>query len=155
MIQIYYGFGKGKTTAAIGQGMRAKGAGKSVTFVQFLKDNKSSELSVLPFDIFNAPDSLPFNPGKEYQAWVDSAIDYIENSESDIIILDEFLDVVDSFLSVEKALDILNTLADREVVITGHKEIEELFEKADYITFMDKIKHPFDLGVKARKGIEY
>lgn len=155
MIQIYYGFGKGKTTAAIGQGMRAKGAGKSVTFVQFLKDNKSSELSVLPFDIFNAPDSLPFNPGKEYQAWVDSAIDYIENSESDIIILDEFLDVVDSFLSVEKALDILNTLADREVVITGHKEIKELFEKADYITFMDKIKHPFDLEVKARKGIEY
>lgn len=155
MIQIYYGFGKGKTTAAIGQGMRAKGAGKSVTFVQFLKDNKSSELSVLPFDIFNAPDSLPFNPGKEYQAWADSAIDYIENSESDIIILDEFLDVVDSFLSVEKALDILNTLADREVVITGHKEIKELFEKADYITFMDKIKHPFDLGVKARKGIEY
>lgn len=155
MIQIYYGFGKGKTTAAIGQGMRAKGAGKSVTFVQFLKDNKSSELSVLPFDIFNAPDSLPFNPGKEYQAWVDSAIDYIENSESDIIILDEFLDVVDSFLSVEKALDILNALADREVVITGHKEIKELFEKADYITFMDKIKHPFDLGVKARKGIEY
>lgn len=155
MIQIYYGFGKGKTTAAIGQGMRAKGAGKSVTFVQFLKDNKSSELSVLPFDIFNAPDSLPFNPGKEYQAWVDSAIDYIENSESDIIILDEFLDVVDSFLSVEKALDILNALADSEVVITGHKEIKELFEKADYITFMDKIKHPFDLGVKARKGIEY
>ena len=155
MIQIYYGFGKGKTTAAIGQGIRAKGAGKSVTFVQFLKDNKSSELSVLPFDIFNAPDSLPFNPGKEYQAWADSAIDYIENSESDIIILDEFLDVVDSFLSVEKALDILNTLADREVVITGHKEIKELFEKADYITFMDKIKHPFDLGVKARKGIEY
>ena len=55
MIQIYYGFGKGKTTAAIGQGMRAKGAGNTVTLVQFLKDNKSSELSVLPFDIFNAP----------------------------------------------------------------------------------------------------
>ena len=65
MIQIYYGFGKGKTTAAIGQGMRAKGAGNTVTLVQFLKDDKSSELSVLPFDIFNAPDTLPFNPGKE------------------------------------------------------------------------------------------
>ena len=55
MIQIYYGFGKGKTTAAIGQGMRAKGAGNTVTLVQFLKDDKSSELSVLPFDIFNHP----------------------------------------------------------------------------------------------------
>ena len=155
MIQIYYGFGKGNTTAAIGQGMRAKGAGYSVTFVQFFKDNKSSELSVLPFDIFNAPDTLPFNPGKDYQAWVDSAIDYIINSKSDMIILDEFLDVIDSFVSIDKALDILNTLDGREVIITGHKEIKRLFEKADYITFMDKIKHPYDLGVRARKGIEY
>ncbi len=155
MIQIYYGLGKGKTTAAIGQGMREKGAGNTVTFVQFLKDNKSSELSVLPFDIFNAPDTLPFNPGKDYQVWVDSAIDYILNSKSDMIILDEFLDVIDSFVSIDKALDILDKLSGREVVITGHKEITRLFEKADYITFMDKIKHPYDLGVKARKGIEY
>ena len=155
MIQIYYGFGKGKTTAAIGQGMRAKGAGNTVTFVQFLKDNKSSELSVLPFDIFNAPDALPFNPGKGYQAWVDSAIDYILNSKSDMIILDEFLDVIDTFVPLDKALDILDKLDGREVIITGHKEIKKLFEKADYITFMDKIKHPYDLGIKARKGIEY
>ena len=141
MIQIYYGFGKGKTTAAIGQGMRAKGAGNTVTLVQFLKDNKSSELPVLPFDIFNAPDALPFNPSKEYQAWVDSAIDYIISSKSNMIILDEF--------------GILDMLNGREIVITGHKKVEKLFEKADYITFMDKIKHPYDMGVKARKGIEY
>ena len=144
MIQIYYGFGKGKTTAAIGQGMRAKGAGNTVT-----------ELSVLPFDIFNAPDTLPFNPGKEYQAWVDSAIDYIISSKSNMIILDEFLDVIDSFVPVDKALGILDMLNGREIVITGHKKVEKLFEKADYITFMDKIKHPYDMGVKARKGIEY
>lgn len=155
MIQIYYGFGKGKTTAAIGQGMRAKGAGNTVTLVQFLKDNKSSELSVLPFDIFNAPDTLPFNPGKEYQAWVDSAIDYIISSKSNMIILDEFLDVIDSFVPADKALGILDMLNGREIVITGHKKVEKLFEKADYITFMDKIKHPYDMGVKARKGIEY
>ena len=201
MIQIYYGFGKGKTTAAIGQGMRAKGAGNTVTLVQFLKDdpfsievltvnghikngvyvsshlhynitylmeaddqekliikedeNKGSELSVLPFDIFNAPDTLPFNPGKEYQAWVDSAIDYIISSKSNMIILDEFLDVIDSFVPVDKALGILDMLNGREIVITGHKKVEKLFEKADYITFMDKIKHPYDMGVKARKGIEY
>lgn len=44
MIQIYFGYGKGKTTSALGQGMRAKGAGKNVLLVQFLKNNKSSEL---------------------------------------------------------------------------------------------------------------
>ena len=126
MIQIYYGFGKGKTTAAIGQGMRAKGAGNTVTLVQFLKDDKSSELSVLPFDIFNAPDTLPFNPGKEYQAWVDIAIDYIISSKSNMIILDEFLDVIDSFVPVDKALGILDMLNGREIVITGHKKVEKL-----------------------------
>ena len=63
MIQIYFGYGKGKTTSALGQGMRAKGAGKNVLLVQFLKNNKSSELAVLPFDIFKSPENLPFNPG--------------------------------------------------------------------------------------------
>lgn len=155
MIQIYYGFGKGKTTAAIGQGMRAAGAKMSVLLVQFLKDNKSSELSVLPFDIYKAPDSLPFNPGKEYQAWVDKAIEYILNSKCDMIILDEFLDVIGSFVTVDKALVIIEKLKGKEVVITGHKKSCELFERADYITHMDKLKHPYDLGTKARKGIEY
>lgn len=154
MIHIYYGYGKGKTSSAVGAGMRAKGAGKSVFFVQFLKDNKSSELSVLPFDIFPAPESVPFNPGPEYKEWVEKALNAVKNCDSDVIILDEFLDVIPSFVSVETALSVIDK-AEREVIITGHKEVKELFEKADYLTFMDKIKHPYDKGVKARKGIEY
>ena len=153
MIHIYYGYGKGKTSSAIGAGMRAKGAGKSVFLVQFLKDNKSSELSVLPFDVFSAPESLPFNPDKSYQPWVDSALNAVENCKNDVIILDEFLDVIPDFVSVQKALELIDT--GREIIITGHKEVKELFEKADYLTFMDKIKHPYDKGVKARKGFEY
>lgn len=154
MIHIYFGYGKGKTTAALGLGMRAKGAGKSVSLVQFFKDNKSSELQAVPFDVFEAPDSLPFNPDERYQAWVDAALNYIKSSESDVIILDEFLDVIPKFVSVESALELINK-PNSEIVITGHKELEELFNKADYITHMDKLKHPFDSGVKARKGIEY
>ncbi len=153
MIHIYYGFGKGKTTAALGLGLRAKGAGKSVTLVQFFKSNKSSELNVAPFEVFEAPESIPFNPGKEYQAWVDKAVSFIEKCESDVIILDEFIDVVPDFVTLEKALELLEK--ECEIVITGHKEIPELFEKADYITHMDKVKHPYDRGVKARKGIEF
>ena len=72
-----------------------------------------------------------------------------------MIILDEFLDVIDSFVPADKALGILDMLGGREIIITGHKKVKSLFEKADYITFMDKIKHPYDMGVKARKGIEY
>ena len=139
MIQIYFGYGKGKTTSALGQGMRAKGAGKNVLLVQF----------------FKSPENLPFNPGKEYQAWVDSALSYIKNSTCDIIILDEFLDVIDTFVSLNDSLDLLNCLKDKEVIITGHKKIDKFFEKADYITHMEKVKHPYDLGIGARKGIEY
>lgn len=154
MIHVYYGYGKGKTSSAIGAGMRAKGAGKSVFFVQFLKDNKSSELSVLPFDVFSAPESVPFNPGPEYKEWVDKALSAVKDCKSDFIILDEFLDVIPNFVSIDDALSLIKK-ADCEIIITGHKEVKELFEKADYLTFFDKIKHPYDKGVKARKGIEY
>ena len=98
MIHIYYGYGKGKTSSAIGAGMRAKGAGKSVFFTQFLKDNKSSELSVLPFDIFEAPESVPFNPDSSYKEWTDSALNAAKNSPCDFIILDEFLDVIPTLI---------------------------------------------------------
>ena len=153
MLHIYYGNGKGKTTAAIGLGIRARGAGMSVSLVQFLKDCNSSELKAVDFEVIKAPESLPFNPGREYQAWVDSAICFIESCSSEVIILDEFLDVIPDFVSEEQALRLINKEA--EVIITGHKEIKPLFEKADYITHMEKIKHPFDKGVKARRGIEF
>lgn len=153
MIQVYYGNGKGKTTAAIGAGMRAYGAGKSVLLVQFLKDNRSSELGAVPFDVFKAPDHVPFNPGEEYKPWVDSAIEHIKNTDYDVIILDEFLDIIPSFISVWNAVTLLDF--SKEFIITGHRTIQPLFDQADYITLMKNERHPFDLGIKARKGIEF
>ena len=158
MIHIYYGMGTGKTTAAIGRGMRAKGAGKSVFLVQFMKDNKSNELKTIPFDIFEAPDSLPFNPGDEYFEWIENAYKAIMQSECDIIILDELLDVIPKFIPVEDAAWTVHSLSadeGKEVIITGHKEIPKLFDMADYITHFEKIKHPYDRGIEAREGIEY
>lgn len=151
MIHIYYGYGKGKTSSAIGAGMRAYGAGMRVTLVQFLKDNKSSELSAVPFDVFSAPDKLPFNPGDEYKEWVDSAIDYVNSVDSDVIILDELLDAIPRFADAE----CITFKDNREYIITGHKKIDELVSIADYVTCFEKEKHPFDKGVKARKGIEF
>lgn len=154
MIHIYYGDGKGKTTASIGAGIRAKGAGMDVLLVQFFKNNKSSELHVLPFEVFGAPENLPFNPDKMYGMWVNSAMKCVENSNADVIILDEFLDLVPKFLTVEKAVELLSN-SDKEYIITGHTKIDELFDMADYITEMQKKKHPYDSGIKARKGIEF
>lgn len=153
MIHVYYGFGKGKTSSAVGAGMRAYGAGMKVLLVQFLKDGKSSELSSVPFDVLKTPESLPFNPGKEYQPWVDSALEAVEASHADVIILDEFLDVIPSFVSEEKALSLIGKNC--EVIITGHKPVETVIDKADYVTRYESVKHPYEKGVKARKGIEY
>ncbi|MGN0523094.1 MAG: cob(I)yrinic acid a,c-diamide adenosyltransferase [Eubacterium sp.] len=153
MIHIYYGNGKGKTTAAVGLGMRAYGAGMSVAMVQFLKNNKSSELKALPFEVFNAPDSLPFNPDDSYKAWVDSAVSFVKSSPCQLIILDEMLDVIPHFMSLDCALDLL--ALEKELVITGHNPIDKLIEIADYVSNIEKIKHPYDNGVGARLGIEY
>ena len=143
MIHYYYGFGKGKTSSAVGAGMRAYGAGMSVLFVQFFKDNKSSERSVLPFEVYPCPESLPFNVGEEYKAFVKKAVEYIKTADSDVIILDEFADLIPRFLSV------------KEYIITGHNYLNELGDIADYVTRFEKIKHPYDSGVPARKGIEF
>jgi cob(I)alamin adenosyltransferase len=155
MIQLFYGFGKGKTTSAIGAGMRAKGAGLSVLFVQFFKDNTSSELAVLPFDVFPSPNQLPFNPSVEsYKPWVDSALNYIKSSTCDVVILDEFVDLIPKFLSDEQAVDLLCD-DKKEYILTGHYSNNLLLEKADYVTFFENKKHPYEKGVNARKGFEF
>lgn len=153
MIHYYYGFGKGKTSSAVGAGMRAYGAGMSVLFVQFFKDNKSSERSVLPFEVYPCPDSLPFNVGDEYKAFVDKAVEYIKTVNCDVIILDEFADLIPRFLSADEMKSIFSF--DKEYIITGHNYLNELGDIADYVTRFEKIKHPYDSGVPARKGIEF
>ena len=158
MIHVYYGYGKGKTSAAIGAGMRAQGAGKNVLLVQFLKDNKSHELKSVPFNVFEAPEELGFNPGAEYSEWVERAYKAIVESECDFIILDELLDAIPKFIPLDDALWTIHALAvdeAKEVVITGHKTIDRIINDADYVTHFEKIKHPHDHGVNARFGIEY
>lgn len=153
MIHYYYGFGKGKTSSAVGAGMRAYGAGMSVLFVQFFKDDKSSERSVLPFEVYPCPESLPFNVGEEYKAFVEKAVEYIKTVNCDVIILDEFADLIPRFLSADEMKSIFSF--DKEYIITGHNYLSVLGDIADYVTRFEKIKHPYDSGVLARKGIEF
>lgn len=153
MIHYYYGFGKGKTSSAVGAGMRAYGAGMSVLFVQFFKNDKSSERSVLPFEVYPCPESLPFNVGEEYKAFVEKAVEYIKTVNCDVIILDEFADLIPRFLSADEMKSIFSF--DKEYIITGHNYLNELGDIADYVTRFEKIKHPYDSGVTARKGIEF
>ena len=169
MIHLYYGDGKGKTTAAVGLAVRAAGSGMRVMFVQFFKDGSSSEvgvLSSLPQVTVLIP---PVHHGR-YKKMGDEQkketgdcyreimLKIAETAaQYDLIVLDEAVsayrygllprDVTLAFLDAEGEK--------REIVLTGRDPAQELLERADYATEMRKEKHPFDRGVFARKGIEY
>lgn len=154
MIHYYYGFGKGKTSSAIGAGMRFAGNGGKVLLVQFFKDNSSNELKSVPFEVFEAPEKIEFNPKpEEYLPWINNALEHIENTECDMIILDEFADLLPKYISEDMVREVLNK--NKEYIITGHYRQELLVDMADYVTCFQKEKHPYDKGISARAGIEF
>lgn len=171
MIHIYYGNGKGKTTAAVGLAVRAAGAGLKVGFFQFLKNGTSSEISILE-KIENISVSCCKECNKftfamneqEKQAVADShtamlrkAMDMIGKNEVQLVVLDEFLDAYNKQLLDTGLADlfICETAHKCEVVMTGREPSDRFKENADYLTEMSAVKHPYEKGITARKGIEY
>lgn len=169
LIHLYCGDGKGKTTAALGLALRAAGAGKQVVFTQFFKDGSSSEvepLAALPgVRVFHADTVRGFyrnmtptqreQAGKDYTALFRQVTQAAQ--EADLLILDEIVSACNRGVVPEKLVtDFLREKPDRlEVVLTGRNPSPALLELADYITEMRKLRHPFDRGIGARKGIEF
>jgi len=168
MIQVYIGDGKGKTTAALGLGLRANGAGKKVLLVQFLKDGQSSEIKTIRklknFDVKifgkkgfldkNKLDKKDFDLANQGFNFVQKAI---QNKLYNLIILDE-INVVNSFglIKIKDILDLIKkTPSVIELVLTGRNASKKIIQSADLVTEMKQIKHYFEKGVKARKWIEY
>ena len=168
-IHIYFGDGKGKTTAAVGQAVRAAGYGFRVLFFQFLKDTFSNERKILE-QISN----ITCLPGREQVKFVsrmngdekaellhynNKALDEIVKfcSPFDLLVMDEALCAVGlKVLSEEKLISFLkHKPRGLEIVLTGHQASDRMKEIADYATEMHKIKHPYDLGKLAREGIEF
>ena len=169
MIHLYYGDGKGKTTAAAGLAVRAAGSGMRVLFVQFFKDGSSSEVGVLS----SLPQITVLIP-PVHHGWYKKMGDdqkketgdcyreiMLKISESaaqyDLIVLDESVSAYRyGLLPRDMTLAFLDAEGQkREIVLTGRDPAEELILRADYATEMRKEKHPFDRGVFARRGIEY
>ena len=169
MLQIYCGNGKGKTTAAIGSVIRAAGDGWRVLFVQFHKNNDSSEISVLE----SIPQVTCYFPEKKYilfekvteerkreltEAYNQTVRYIIENQDDyDMIILDESVmayrtGTIDRKLLLDWIQEVKET---KEIILTGRDPAEELVEMADYVSEIQMVKHPYSQGVTARKGIEY
>ena len=169
LIHLYCGDGKGKTTAAVGLAVRASGAGKRVIFTQFFKDGSSSEVEVLKtlpgIQTIHADTVRRFyhamTPEQREQAREDYTALFRQVTdaakEADLLILDEIVSACNRGVVPEGLVaDFLRSKpAQLEVVLTGREPSPAFVELADYITEMRKLRHPFDRGVAARKGVEY
>lgn len=169
MIHLYYGDGKGKTTAAVGLAVRAAGAGMRVLFAQFFKDGSSSEirvLSSLPGVETVHPDLhygryRTMNDGQRAAIGENYRVLFAQiagrAAEFDLIVLDEAVSAYGyGALDRTAVTDFLRAEGrKREIALTGRGPAPELLELADYATEMRKEKHPFDRGVTARPGVEY
>jgi len=171
LIHVYTGEGKGKTTAAFGLAVRAAGHNKKVLILQFLKggsQNSGETVAVKKFGIkvitFKDQISPLFDPEADLtklKRSVRESLKFtageVKSGGYDIIILDEFNNLLSSRLATMKdAKKIIESKPDNlELVFTGRNAPDELVEIADYVTETRMIKHPFNKGRKARKGIEF
>ncbi len=170
LVQVYTGSGKGKTTAAFGLAMRARGQGLRVSIIQFLKGGPSGEIKEvgkLGIELIRFPG--PFCPGcrlsreeksrlrRRLQRAFTRAKEIVMGGRYDLVVLDELNFVLsEGLLRTQDVLDLLREKpAHVEVILTGRYAPKSIVRRADLVTEMVEVKHPFQQGVKARKGIEY
>lgn len=171
LVHLYYGDGKGKTTAALGQALRALGYGRRVVLVQFLKNTPCGELTAL-----QCLDRITVLRGKAgahftfamtederrqtraiHEGNLTQALALVKAGQCELLILDEVTDALQAGLLDEALLReaVLEKPPALELVLTGHRPDDWLLEAADYVTEMKKHRHPFDRGVPAREGVEF
>lgn len=172
LIQVYTGNGKGKTTCAIGQGVRAIGHGYKVCMIQFMKGGplypeygeikalrKITNFKVFQFGLshFKKKDKITKEERNVMNQAYKKSCEVTSNGKYDLVILDE-INVACYFglLEVEKIIQLLNSKSDKtEVILTGRRADSRLIKRADLVSEIKDLKHPFEKGKKARKGIEY
>jgi cob(I)alamin adenosyltransferase len=182
-LHVYYGYGKGKTTCAVGLALRALGAGKKVVMIQFDKGyNGENEhyserimfrklkeygynIEIFPTgcERMNSDGTFRFKNNEEDFTEANRALSladsYISNPEQDLLILDEAIAAVAYNLikkeDIEELITKYKSNKKYELVITGHKIWQFIEDNADLITEMKKVKHYFDKGIPARQGIEF
>jgi cob(I)alamin adenosyltransferase len=169
IIQVYSGEGKGKTTAAVGQAVRAKSAGLNVLFVFFNKTRpeKCGEYKLLEeigievkFFARKHPSFYPETTVEEMKQQTSEGIVYIcralDEKRFDLIVLDEILiSVRDSFISEETLLAMLVKKPENiDIILTGRGVTDNICDKADLVSIIENVKHPYKEGLKWREGIE-
>lgn len=173
-IQVYTGNGKGKTTASLGLAMRALGRGWKVLIVMFTKGgNDYGELiffsTLCPklkdkvkivqagLDRIVYSTNMSADDSKQIQKGWEIAKKAIQNDEYQLIILDEANIALDlNLIDLNEMIDVLkNKPEEMEIVLTGRNAKEEIIDIAHLVSEIKPVKHYWDKGIKARKGIEF
>lgn len=172
LIYLYTGDGKGKTTAALGAVLRSLGYGWKVYMIQFIKTGHifgeykiakqfKNQFVILPigqgfYKILNDKKPEQLHKKTAQLAW-QRAKNEINKAQYDLLVLDELNNAIDyNFLDLK---DVIKTLIEKpeklNIIITGRNAKKELIDIADLVTEMKEIKHPFQKGINAQRGIDY
>ncbi len=172
LVHIYTGDGKGKTTAALGLCIRASGSDKRILFVQFLKASKTGELKILS-QLHNVKVYRPeakvkgfvweLNENeklimcKSIETAYNTIVEELQSGIWDIVVLDEIIGCIkNGFISDEQIIELIRNKPEAvELILTGRNAPERLIELADYVSEIKAVKHPYQSGIPARKGVEF
>ena len=169
LIQIYTGDGKGKTTAALGLALRAAGHGLWAAIVQFMKGwpgygelrgvERLPTVAIHPFGRSGWVHPEQAEP-EDYERAAEAltyAREVMNGGQADIVVLDEINVALDyGLLDLEAVLALLDGKPPAvELILTGRNAQPEVIQRADLVTEMRKVKHPYDQGINGRQGIEF
>lgn len=170
MIHLYCGDGKGKTTCAFGLALRAAGRGMGVVVAQFLKTGDSGERLALGHvpgvELLPLPEVMKFTFAMDEEEKRTAAADFsrlLDETEraleagAGLAVLDECCSAISTGLLAPERVNALldRWCGGREIVLTGRDPLPALLARADYVTEMKKLRHPFDTGMPARRGVEF
>jgi len=167
LIQVYTGNGKGKTTAALGLALRVVGQKMKVIIIQFVKGDRTcgEHLFAEQYPLF---DIVQLNTGDSFTQTLDElrpvteqtlslAEEALTKGDYDVVILDEiFVALSKRLITTSQVIDLISKKPEKvELILTGRGAPQEVIQRADLVTEMIAVKHPFDRGITARRGIEY
>ena len=171
LLMVHTGNGKGKTTCALGLMMRAAGQGLNCCMIQFMKsrsDRYGEHVSAekLGIEVHTMGDGFTWdtkNPEQDRQTARETwnlCVEKLRSGDYDMLVFDELVYVLSyDMLPVAEVLEEIRAARERQpsihIVVTGRDAPKELIEAADLVTEMIEVKHPFQAGIRAQKGIEF
>jgi cob(I)alamin adenosyltransferase len=169
LIQVFTGEGKGKTTAALGIALRASGRGLKVNIIYILNKNydtgEQEVLHKLPGvewaafgpGLVRNPQKPTIEQKEKASGVIDFAYQKMTSGKYDVIIIDEINVAIHwGWIDINQVLTLIDAKPPNvELILTGRYAHPNIVGKADLVTEMTKVKHPFDKGILARKGIDY